>query len=207
MKGILFLNGEPPEKERLNKIQSDCFIIAADGAYNYLHGIICPDILIGDFDSLSVASVSAKKIIKLAVEKDYTDGHMAVLEMQKAGVSEFDIYGGFGGRYDQQLANYSLLALAKSLGMNAVMKGKSVDVYFASSCFSRKVPLLSVVSLVPFIGEVHILQTRGLKYQIKDETYHKLHIKGISNIAISEEICFDISSGSALIFIEKGEKL
>lgn len=203
MKGLLFLNGDPPAPQVMQALDYKNFTVCADGAYNYLKNYCVPDVLVGDFDSLDIRFAQAKKIIRLEVEKDFTDGHIALLQLLEAGINDIDIYGAEGGRLDHQLANYSLLALAAKNGARAVIRTAKFDIFFAKGEFTAPAEINKTVSLVPFSDQTHILATRGLKYSINNDVYGRLHIKGISNSAIAQTIGFTIKSGCALVFVEK----
>ncbi len=201
-KGLIFLNGDPPETNALEHIDfSDKFVVCADGAYRYLKEYKVPDILLGDFDSLDRVPEGVK-IKKFPVDKDFTDGHLAVLEMKENGVDDIEIYGAYGGRPDHEFANYALLALANSLGMNAVIKG-DFDIYFVTDNIKLKMDKNVTVSLVPYSDTAHILSTKGLKFDASSLTLNKFHLIGMSNTSVSNEISVELSEGSILLFIQR----
>ena len=89
---------------------SDNFIIAADGGFDILlKKNAAPDLLLGDFDSISKLP-KCDNIMKFPVEKDYTDTFLAYEEGTKRGYRNFVIYGGMGGRIDHTIANIQTLA-------------------------------------------------------------------------------------------------
>ena len=91
------------------------FIIAADGGWLACRKTgITPDLLLGDFDSLSTRP-DFPNILRVPVEKDDTDTMLAVKTGLERGETEFHIYGGMGGRRtDHTIANFqALLYLAR----------------------------------------------------------------------------------------------
>lgn len=201
-KGLIFLNGNPPDVATLKALDyEDKFIVCADGAYNYLGAYAQPDVLLGDFDSISVAP-KGKEVKKFPVDKDYTDGHLAVLEMAERGVEEVEIYGAFGGRPDHEYANFALLALAASHKINAVIKG-DYDIHFVTDQLRLKVQKNMTVSIVPYSDTAHIKSTEGLKFSADSLTLNKLHLIGVSNTAVSSEIFVSVCEGSVLIFVQR----
>ncbi len=201
-KGIIFLNGNAPARETLEKLDfSDKVVVCADGAYNYLKDFDHrPDVLLGDFDSISSAPCGVE-VKKFPVDKDYTDGHLAVLEMRDRGVAEVEIYGAYGGRPDHEYANYALLALANSLGIKAVIKG-DYDIYFVTDSIKLDVRIGATVSLVPYSDMAHIITTKGLKFDASSLTLNKLHLIGMSNTAVNDEIYVELT-GSILLFVQR----
>ena len=95
--------------------RADDFIIAADGGWLACRkAVITPDLLLGDFDSLSTRP-DFPNILRVPVEKDDTDTMLAVKTGLERGETEFHIYGGMGGRRtDHTIANFqALLYLAR----------------------------------------------------------------------------------------------
>ena len=95
--------------------RADDFIIAADGGWLACRKTgITPDLLLGDFDSLSTQP-DFPNILRVPVEKDDTDTMLAVKTGLERGETEFHIYGGMGGRRtDHTIANFqALLYLAR----------------------------------------------------------------------------------------------
>lgn len=202
-KGLIFLNGDPPASSVLEKIDfPNNIIVCADGAYNYLKFYdAVPDILLGDFDSITVVP-SQVEVRRYPVDKDYTDGHLAVLEMRDRGVTEVEIYGAYGGRPDHEFANYALLAFASSLNIKAVIKG-DYDIYYVTDSIKLNVDKNATVSLVPYSDTAHIISTEGLKFDASTLTLNKFHLIGMSNSALSNEICVKVDSGSILLFVQR----
>lgn len=76
--------------------RADDFIIAADGGWLACRKTgITPDLLLGDFDSLSTQP-DFPNILRVPVEKDDTDTMLAVKTGLERGETEFHIYGGMG---------------------------------------------------------------------------------------------------------------
>lgn len=202
-KGLIFLNGDPPTSEVLEKMNfKNKIVVCADGAYNYLKLYNAfPDILLGDFDSINSVPDSVE-VKRFPIDKDFTDGHLAVLEMHDRGVTDVEIYGAYGGRPDHEYANYALLALASSLRIKAVIKG-SYDIHYVTDYIKLNVEKNATVSLVPYSDTAHIISTEGLKFDASSLTLNKFHLIGMSNTAIENEISVKVKSGSILLFVQR----
>lgn len=205
-KAIIFLNGNPPSVEALRKIDaSDALVIAADGAYEYMKGIIPPDVILGDFDSLDGAEINCDaEIIRYNPEKDFTDGHLCVELAVKRGAKVVELYGAFGGRPDHEYANLSLLYQAKQSGAAATLYGNKYAVRLESGKITHDVNIGATVSLVPFFDKAHIITTKGLKYPMRDVMLDRLHILGISNEATADE--FEVETQDELLVFIQTEK-
>lgn len=108
-------------KEIVNIDDYDCVICADNGYFWALQEEILPDLIIGDFDSLkddsllpnsSTPTKSYTEILRLPVEKDYTDTHVCIQEAVNRGFKHICIVGGIGGRLDHTLANLQSIAWA-----------------------------------------------------------------------------------------------
>jgi len=131
-------------------------VIAADGGVRYLlsKGII-PDVIVGDFDSLSenedetnvflteamgrvknciektasesLCEINGKQveIFRHPIMKDETDMYLAYEIGREKGYTDFKLYGGVGGREDHTFANYCLLLRAKNDKNNLVLVGNN----------------------------------------------------------------------------------
>jgi len=109
------------------------YIIAADGGYTALTSRgITPDLIIGDFDSLTPDLPGAvsehPNVIRSSVEKDDTDMMLAVRYGLKQGYETFVINGGLGGRLDQTLANIQILVYIADNGARGTLLGNGVGV-------------------------------------------------------------------------------
>lgn len=92
-------------------------VIAADAGYRIcLQEGLCPDLLLGDFDSMEPPADFAH-VRHLPVEKDDTDTLAALRAGLEAGRDTFYIYGGTGGkRLDHTLANLQSLLFLRRKG-------------------------------------------------------------------------------------------
>lgn len=196
---ILFLNGDKPAAL---PDTAGRFVVCADGAYAYARPCN-PDVVLGDFDSFNLTDVPAGvEIVRHPVQKNYTDGHLAVEFLHERGVRDVQIYGATGGaRPDHELCNYSLLAYARELGMTAELVADAVTVRFLrDEVFTGSAPEDTLVSVVPFSDIIHILYTKGLKYRAECLTVDKVHIVSVSNAALGGEFSVSVT-GSALLFV------
>ena len=201
---VVALNGElKGDVEEYKKLigEKDILFIAADGGALFLESIgFLPDVIIGDFDSLTKTQYQryekmGVKIIKYPVEKDETDGELALQYCRQRGFDNIIIIGFAGGRLDQQLANIFLLEYAFRNGITVFIKepGLEMGIIGRRKVFFKKIG--AGLSLIPLDEKVIGVTIKGCKYVLKAGSLLRYKTRGISNI---------IEQGKAIITVEKG---
>ncbi len=185
-------------------------VIAADGGYDYLCDIkMNPDIILGDFDSMSgkIESPSAE-IIKLNPVKDETDTLYAINKGISLGYRTFFIFGGTGGRADHTFANIqSLLMLAKK-GFSGYLFAENeimTVIYNSTICFDHtakgSISAFSLESISYGVTET------GLKYSLDNYNMSNSFPLGVSNEFTGQKSSIRVNDGSLLIIFPKGSKM
>ena len=133
MKKCIIIGSVKTEAFKVKEKAPDTLYIAADGGYIQMRESgITPDILLGDFDSLSelsgesvsVTELCGAEMIRYPVEKDDTDTILAVKEAIKRGCGEIMLYGALGGeRFDHSIATLQTLTYAARQGVKITAVG------------------------------------------------------------------------------------
>jgi thiamine pyrophosphokinase len=103
-------------------ITEDDYICCADGGYTRCAAEgICPDIVIGDFDSVSLEEVCAAGVSTEVYPsaKDDTDTMLCVKNGLAKGFERFTIVGGLGGEFSHTMANIQTLSFLTDLECEA----------------------------------------------------------------------------------------
>ena len=186
----------------LNRHIDEEVVIAADKGYEFAlkQGIIT-EIVIGDFDSSTMPT--NLNVLKLNVEKNETDGQEALSYAIKKGYDEIAIYGISGGRLDHEMGNLSLLKSGEEQGVSMVGKEDDVDIYFKSKGkYAFKTQKGKEFSIITFMEDSIISNGIGVKYPIDDLRLSSNSLgRAISNVAIKDEISFEVLEGGVLIFL------
>ncbi|HAJ33728.1 MAG TPA: thiamine diphosphokinase [Candidatus Atribacteria bacterium] len=213
-KAVIALNGElKGSKEEYKKLigEKDILFVAADGGALLLESIgFLPDVIIGDLDSLTKAQCQRYKkmgamIIKYPVEKDETDGELALQYCKGRGLDNIIIIGFAGGRLDQQLANIFLLEYAFRNGMTAFIKepGLEMGIIEKEKVFFQKMGV--GLSLIPLDEKVSGVTITGCKYILKEESLLRYKTMGISNIIEQEKAVITVEKGLLLYVLDQSE--
>ncbi len=197
MRAIVLLNGEP---YRGAIEDGGALVLCCDGAYDWAKGRVHIDVNLGDYDSLSYVPDPPPAQVYPS-EKNFTDGELALQRAMAAGADIIEFYGGGGGREDHFLGNLHLLYAACRRGVRAVMVTNYARIFAAEGSVELCGLQGKTVSIVPFGGPAHILESGGLYYPLPD-TFVYGSTRGISNVITAERAYFK-TEGVVLVFVDE----
>lgn len=173
-------------------------LIAADrGLEFFLDYLILPDVVIGDFDSLSEDGKNflemqsedipyggmlewklqkgegkVVEVVRLRPEKDDSDTQSAMNYAIQNGAKEIVILGVTGNRVDHLMANFGLLILAQKQGAEVALADRYNYMKLISSgtILKKAEQFGKYVSFFPLGGDVTGLTLEGFKYPL--DKYH-----------------------------------
>lgn len=196
----LFLNGQAPKIfPDLNQFET---IFCTDGAYRYLNeNNIKPDVISGDFDSMSKEEIADGIEIIETPDQNFTDFEKALQIIQNRNFHEVYIYGSSGMEHDHFLGNLSTGLKFKDK-LNLVFFD-DYSYYF----FTEKETVLEgykgrIISLYPFPVAKNIT-TEGLLYSLTDDNLDLSNRIGIRNQAVEDRVVINYNEGELLVFIKK----
>lgn len=183
------------------------FVIAVDGGLSYCSLLgVEPDLILGDFDSVSPEEAKAvealerqipERILRLPREKDDTDMLAALKEGLRRGYRDFRIYGGTGGRFDHTLANIQcLLYLKKHGAVGYLVDGTGMILVLMDESVELQKGLEGYLSLFSLTEESVGVTIRGMKYPLEQAVIRNDFPIGISN---------EFTGETAVISVEKGQ--
>lgn len=207
MTTTIFANGDSPEPERARRwLESASMIIAANGGSHHCLALgYVPDFLIGDLDSVQESvrqAIEAKggEIQQHPRRKDANDLELALAFALEGGSEDVVILGAVGGRWDQSLTNWLLLAHPEFKAMRI----RVVDGAQTGQLVRPERPLFiqgkvgDTVSLIPIMGDAQGVSTAGLEYPLRSETLAFASSRGLSNRLVMTEAEVSLSSGLLL---------
>lgn len=187
-------------------------LIAADrGLEFFLDYMILPDVVIGDFDSLSEdgkiflemqsedipyggmlewklqkGEGKVVDVVRLRPEKDDSDTQSAMNYAIRNGAKEIVILGVTGNRVDHLMANFGLLILAQKQGAEVALADRYNYMKLISSgtILKKAEQFGKYVSFFPLGGDVTGLTLEGFKYPL--DKYHLTTAD--SGLTVSNEI-------------------
>lgn len=194
--GGILLN---PQKvlDKISDIEPD-FIIACDSGYDNAKKLsLKPQIVVGDFDSISSEIIGAE-VIKLKPEKDDTDMRVAVDLAVSKKCENITILCATGGRLDHFYANMSILEYLDKRGIDAKVIDEQNVISVSKSGKTTYENISKYVSIVP-IDEQIVLTTENLKYEVQDLVVFRENMVSISNESLGEFFSLELKQGKAFV--------
>lgn len=182
-------------------------VIAADSGLRHAQPLgLSPDLIVGDFDSVSAADLARYPHLPRQYhppEKDWLDLELALNEALKRGAQELIIIGGLGDRFDQSLAAVMLVARLKGQGGRVFMHSGQQQVYVLAGAERLTLPLpsgqrFSLLSLAP----ESVVTLRQAKYPLNR---HRLELGvglGVSNEVVATPLEVVTETGLVAVIVE-----
>ena len=193
-------------------VGEDDFVIAVDGGLSYC-GILNvePDLILGDFDSVSEQEALAIDklerqipdcILRLPHEKDDTDTLAALKEGLRRGYTEFRIFAGTGGRFDHTLANIQCLLYLKNRGaVGYLVDGTGMMLIIRNEAVHFRAGLEGYLSLFSMVEESRGVSIEGMKYPLDRAVICNDFPIGISNEFVGEAATVAVEDGTLVCMI------
>lgn len=182
-------------------------VVAADGGANHLARIgVRPTAVVGDLDSIrsgARAWIGEERLV-LRSDQEHTDLHKTLAYLvDELLVRRAFVLAATGGCQDHAL---------EALGVVARWAQRGSFELVDERC--RIVPVLrrrvfatwpgQVVSLLPW-GRCEGVRTAGLRWGLAGEPLDLMERTGVSNRAAGRRVVVEVSSGTLLVFLHRGE--
>lgn len=184
------------------------YVIAADSGLRHAKALgLIPDMLVGDFDSVTQEDLAAFATVprqEHPPEKDYIDLELAVSIAQERGTEHLLLLGTTGTRLDQSLTALLLALRLRQEGVQLSLHSGQQDIYPLRAgdvhhVQGKKGTVFSLLNMD--MRQPAIVTVRGAKYSI---THTKLAFgvgHGISNEVV-DRAKVQLEQGLALLIIE-----
>lgn len=213
MKVAVVLNGEAPTADELKLLDACQAVVAADGAAEpLLKAERPPTVIVGDLDSLAPESFKWAQALDVAIErhpvdKDLTDGELALEKAISLGATSLLLLGAHGGRSAMFLANLKLLRRACDRGIDAVMVGRGESLRFVAA--GGELAIVgrtgSTLNLVPVDGDA-VVSLSGTAWEGNEIRLESRSARGLSNRVMQDGAKVRVHSGVVLTVVERKKK-
>ena len=220
----IFLNGAYPTTHldfysaAIDIAKSRGNVVSVDGALQLFHELgKIPDLLLGDFDSVDrkvLQQYSGVPQISYPVDKDATDGELAVRHVLDQGCDQIEIFGAFDTTFesDQMLANVFLLAL---ISQRRQISGQSLtarlvdhrqEIYFLDdSDLELTGARGDLLSVIPISRSVRVT-LRGTKWEITDELTQLGSTRTLRNFFAHEQVKIVVAGSAVIVHSRTGDR-
>ncbi len=191
-------NGVILEPERVaEKIRGFEIVVAVDGGLIWLDQMgIQPDLILGDLDSVSEELLGRYldvEVRRYPTEKDESDMELAILQFPNDQVT---LFGAFGRRIDHSLYNMALLRRFPTI---RIEDGEE-EAFVLTKEATLNVDVGQLISLIPLSDEVRGVTTKGLKWELVEQTLSS-ELISLSNVALQGQVAVALSAGELLVVL------
>ena len=188
----------------------DLFIGVDRGSLLLIEQGICPDLAVGDFDSVSEKELAliysqSKEVLQAQPEKDDTDLELAVKAVfARYPQAQLTIFGAFGGRLDHTLANIFLPSnpeITPYMQQIRLCNAQNELRYYPQGRHEVK-PVAGMNYLAFMPADDGRLTIEGAKYPLNESNYFFKKVYA-SNEFIDEPVFLECQSGYVIIIYSK----
>jgi len=174
-------------------------VICADGGYRVAASLgVKPDLVIGDFDSLSESKIEPGiEVVRYEREKDFSDFELALKAAVDSRPEHVFVYGALGGRPDHQIINIVLLANAP-IPMTFVEEHALA--YNVSDSLSISGMKGCTCSLLALEHGCRVREMQGFRYSLNNEDLFPSS-RGLSNVIESNIAYVSVSGGTLIVIV------
>ena len=188
----------------------DLFIGVDRGSLFLIEQGICPDLAVGDFDSVSEEELAlicsqSKEVLQAQPEKDDTDLELAVKAVfARYPQAQLTIFGAFGGRLDHTLANIFLPSnpeIVPCMQQIRLCNAQNELRYCPQGRHEIK-PVAGMNYLAFMPADDGRLTIEGAKYPLNESNYFFKKVYA-SNEFIDEPVFLECQSGYVIVIYSK----
>jgi thiamine pyrophosphokinase len=213
LKTIIMANGQISDWQAAGELlEAADLIVAANGGTHHCTQLgFQPDVVVGDLDSLSDSAIddlraAEVELIQHPKRKDATDLELALEQVRQRGAQRVLVLGAVGGRWDQSLANFHLIASPRwqPMEIEVVDGPQSVHPIHPGRELELQGRPGDLVSLIPFGGDAEGVRSHGLEYPLENESLAYDRSRGISNVLVDPPARISLQQGTLLCTIIHG---
>ncbi len=210
---LIFSGGPIPNGATLElarTIKNVDLVIAADSGLHTAQKLdMHVDVVIGDFDSVDASALARAtsahtQAIRHSTDKDFTDLESALLFAADKKSERIVIVTGGGGRLDHQLGVVAAMFNPKlrEIKVEALWNSARLFALQGPTTCTFATQIGDGVALQSFSNKSEKISTTGLRWQLEKETLANFETRGVSNIAIENQVTVSIKLGQLLIVHE-----
>lgn len=205
-KALIVCNGDFADLSRVCKhIDKQTLVIACDGgATHALKARIIPDVVIGDFDSISKKTLHALKnrsieYIHYPADKIYTDAELGLMLAKERGYRDIILTGIHGTNTDHLIANVALLAKKRYSNLALRIVDGREEMTLVRKRIVIRGKKNETVSLIAIGENTRGVTTKGLFYPLKNDVLKAWGTRGLRNHMTGARAEVTLKKGALLV--------
>lgn len=200
----ILLNGSIVVTPRLKAQVRGSRVIVADGGMVHAQPLgLQPELWVGDFDSASPELQQAYHHIpreEHPVNKDFTDGELAIEAALARGADKLILVGALGGQTDQTMAHLLLGIRLARQGIATLLTSGSEEAHpLVPGTLQLDLPHHSRLSLLPLGGFIG-LSIRGVRWPLQKAEVHLGSTRTLSNVVLGR-VEIELEAGYGVVFV------
>lgn len=201
---VIVLGGLRPHETVLPLLDPSDTVVCADSGLDHAYSLgLQPDVVIGDFDSVTSAALERARSagvteLTFPSDKDRTDAELALHHALESGATRVTVVWGGGDRIDHVLGVFAALAhphLARLASLEVWLGGDHLHVLHAGVDVLVDLRPGATVSLVPLGAADVRLSSAGLRWDLDDDVLHGHAARGVSNEVVATPVRIAVTHG------------
>jgi thiamine pyrophosphokinase len=200
---LVITGGDSVPASALDGLADVDLVVAADSGLDHAERLgIEPDVIVGDFDSVSADALERfdGRVDRHPVAKDATDLELALQWAIEHEPDRIVVLGGHGGRLDHFLANALVLTTVPGRIIVEWRAGLAT-IHVVRDAVDLLGKEGAKVSLVPVGGDVTGVSTEGLRWPLTDASLTSGSTLGVSNEFAGPSAKIEVGSGTLLVIV------
>ncbi|MBW3666240.1 MAG: thiamine diphosphokinase [Actinobacteria bacterium] len=199
---LILAGGEATSPETSADLPRADLVVAADSGYDAAVELGLPvDVLVGDLDSIQSADIPDHVVVERhPPDKDATDLELALELVSREAPVRVVVVGGSGGRLDHELAVAALLCSDRWANIDEIdWRSERGWAYVVRRRRVLHGDAGATVTILAVGGDADGVTTRGLKWNLKEETLAPGSTRGVSNVMTGPVADIRVEGGVLLV--------
>ncbi|MGB7204899.1 MAG: thiamine diphosphokinase [Anderseniella sp.] len=201
----ILLAGDLTITERLKRQVAGTRVIAADGGMIHADALeLTPELWLGDFDSSDQELMSRYNDVprqEYPIDKDATDGELAIDQALSLGATDLLLAGGLGGQADHAFAHLMLLMRLKARGVSVMLSSGHEEAWpLDDGSVHIDAPAGSRISILP-ISDLEAVSIEGVRWPLERKDVMLGSTLTLSNEVERSPVRVSLVSGKAIVLV------